>query len=408
MTARLRPIPHSWVVAGLTLLLAMGLSATVVAQQGQPTPQDLPVPAKVAEPQGLLAEPAWMERAAVFSDRHLGSGGTSNGFYLSTKSPIQGSGWITLGPGYRHWYKRDSIFIDGSAGLSWRGYKMAQGRLEFPKLLRSRLTLGTMYRWQDFRSVKTFGEGPDSSEDALATYHLTSHNVVGYAAVPLARWLTVNASVGALNPSVRFTQAPEPQFFHGEASLVADTRDFPNHPTRGALVRVAASRFTDRDNGAFSFKRYESEATGFIPLASARVVVALRGWLVASATDAGQSVPFYLQPTLGGGHSLRSFSDFRFRDDSLLLANAEVRLAMFTHLDAVVFADAGNVAAQWRDLDLNHQSFGAGLRFHTRRDTIARFDAAQGAEGWRFTFSLSEPLSLTRTFRRTAPTPFVP
>jgi len=408
MTACLRPIPRFWAVAGLTLVLAAGLSVTAVAQQGQPAPQDVPVAADVTEPQGVIAEPAWMERAAVFSDRHLSGGGMSNGFYLSTKSPIQGSGWITLGPGYRHWYRRDSIFIDGSAGVSWRGYKMAQGRLEFPKLLRSRLTLGTMYRWQDFRAVKTFGEGPDSSEDALATYHLTSHNLVGYATVPLVRWLTLNANAGALRPAVRFSRTPEPEFSHGEASLVADLRDFPNHPTRGALVRLSASRFKDRDLGAFSFERYESEVAGFVPLAGARVVLAVRGWMVASETGAGQSVPFYLQPTLGGGHSLRSFSDFRFRDDNLLLANAEVRVAMFTHLDAVVFADAGNVAPRWRDLDLNKQSFGAGLRFHTRRDTIGRADAAHGAEGWRFTLSLSEPLSLTRTFRRTASVPFVP
>lgn len=408
MKGCLRSIPRHWVETGLTLLLTAGISATAVAQQGQPTPQDLPVAAAVVEPQGFIAEPAWLERAAVFSDRHLGGGGTSNGFYLSTKSPIQGSGWITLGPGYRHWYKKDSIFIDGSAGVSWRGYKMAQARLEFPKLLRSRLTLGTMYRWQDFRAVKSFGEGPDSSEDALATYHLRSHNVVGYATVPLRRWLTLNANAGVLSPTIRFTGTTEPEFVHGEASVVADTRDFPNHPTHGALVRVAASRFTDRDSGAFSFKRYESEVAGFLPLASSRIVLAMRGWIVASETGAEQRVPFYLQPTLGGGHSLRSFSDFRFRDDNLLLANAEVRVAMFTHLDAVVFADAGNVAARWRELDLNQQSFGAGLRFHTRRDTIARVDAARGAGGWRFTFSLSEPLSLTRTWRRTAPTPFVP
>lgn len=408
MKGCLRSNPRYWAVAGLTLLLAAGLSATAVAQQGQPATQDVPTAADVVEPQGFIAEPEWLQRASVLADRELGGSGTSNGFYLNTKSPIQGAGWITVGPGYRHWYQKDSIFIDGSAGVSWRGYKTAQARLEFPKLLRSRLTLGTMYRWQDFRAVNNFGEGPDSSEDQLATYHLRTQNVVGYATVPLLRWFTLNANAGVLRPVIRFTEAAQPEFFHGEASLVADTRDFPNHPTRGALVRVAASQFTDRDSGAFTFKRYESEVAGFLPLTSSRIVLAMRGWIVASETGAGQSVPFYLQPTLGGGHSLRSFSDFRFRDDNLLVANAEVRVAMFTHLDAVVFADAGNVAARWRDLDLDKQSFGAGLRFHTRRDTIARFDAAQGAEGWRLTLSLSEPLGLTRIWRRTAPTPFVP
>ena len=200
----------------------------------------------------------------------------------------------------------------------------------------------------------------------------------------------------------------EPRFTHGETSLVVDARDFPDHPTSGVLMRVSASRFRDRDQAKYSFDRYESEFAGFLPLADSRIVVALRGWAVSSEVDPGQTVPGYLQPTLGGGHSLRSYSDFRFRDDHMLVANLEVRFAMMTHLDFVVFGDAGNVAAQRRDLNLDKQSYGGGLRFHTRRATILRADAATGKEGWRVIFSLSEPLSLARTERRTAPFPFVP
>ena len=43
--------------------------------------------------------------------------------------------------------------------------------------------------------------------------------------------------------------------------------------------------------------------------------------------------------------------------------------------------------ATWRprasDLDLDKRSYGAGLRFHTRPQTFARIDVAQGNEGWR-------------------------
>ena len=129
---------------------------------------------------------------------------------------------------------------------------------------------------------------------------------------------------------------------------------------------------------------------------------------MASDTDQGRTVPQYLQPNLGGGHSLRSYPDFRFRDDNMLVANLELRVALLTHLDAVGFADAGNVAPVWRDLNLNKQSYGAGLRFNTRRATILRADVANGREGWRVVAGLSEPLSLSRTERRTAPFPFVP
>jgi outer membrane protein assembly factor BamA len=390
------------------LLLAFGLSVPATAQQDQPAPQDIPSGPTWAETQGLIPEPSAVARAAKLADRYLGGEGHSDGFYVSTKSPIQGAGWISLGPGYRHGYRNDAIFIDGSAGISVRGYTVAQAQLEFPKLLNRRLTLGTVYRWQDFRRITSYGAGPDTTEADASTYHLRSQNLAGYATVRLQPWLSVNANLGLVDPDVRSLDLNEPRFVHSEAALVADTRDFPNHPTRGGLVRVSAAQFSDQDTGAFSFQRVETEAAGFLPLANSRVVIAVRGWLVGSNTDRDRTVPEYLQPNLGGGHSLRSYPDFRFRDDNMVLGNLELRVALMTHLDVAVFADAGNVAPHWRDLDFDRQSYGAGLRFHTRRATVVRVDVANGREGWRARFTMSEPLSLSRTERRTAPFPFVP
>lgn len=393
-----------WTLGAATLAVALACAIPATASA-----QDLPsVPDGLAEPQGIIAEPAWLERTAVFADRHLSSsGGGGTGFYLNSKSPVSGAGWLTLGPGYRHWFSNDGLLVDGTTGVSWRGYKMAQARVEIPKLLRSRIALGAQYRYQDFRSVKFFGEGPDSLDTALARYHLRTHNVVGYATVRPARWMAIDTHVGWLEPSLRNAGA-EPAFAHGGVAVTADTRDFPEHPTRGGLVRMAASRFSDRDGGESSFNRYESEAAGFVPIASSRVVIAVRGWLVASDAEPGNTVPFYLQPSLGGDHSLRSFSDYRFHDGHMLLANAELRVALLTHMDVVGFVDAGNVAARLGDLDLGQRSYGAGVRFHTRRDTFLRLDLANGSEGWRTTFTLSEPLSLSRHTRRYAPAPFVP
>lgn len=396
-------------VAATCTFALCAIAATADAQQGQPAPQDLPsVPDGLAEPQGFIAEPTWLERTAVFADRHLSSGGGGGtGFYLNSKSPVSGAGWLTLGPGYRHWFNDDSLVVDGTTGVSWRGYKMAQARVEMPKLLRSRISLGAQYRYQDFRSVKFFGEGPNSLDTAMSRYHLRTHNMVGYATLRPARWLALDSHVGWLEPSIR-NAGGEPAFAHGGVAVTADTRDFPEHPTSGGLVRVSASRFDDRDGGHASFNRYESEVAGFVPVASSRVVFAVRGWLVASDAAPNNIVPFYLQPSLGGGNSLRSFSDYRFHDRHMLLANAELRLALFTHMDLVGFVDAGNVAARVGDLDLDQRSYGAGVRFHTRRDTFLRLDVANGREGWRTTFTLSEPLSLSRLSRRYAPAPFVP
>src|SRR5688572_1808566 len=102
--------------------------------------------ASTSAPQGFFAEPDVIERAALFADRHISNGDVTNGFYVDSWNMIPGAGWISAGPGYRHWYKNDSLFVDGSAAISWRNYKTAQARFELPRLARSRLTVGSHVR----------------------------------------------------------------------------------------------------------------------------------------------------------------------------------------------------------------------------------------------------------------------
>jgi hypothetical protein len=371
------------------------------------TPTAMPEPEN--EPQGLIGEPGGLTRVAIFADRHFGKGDITNGFYINHANMIPGAGWLAAGPGYRHWYKQDSVFVDASTSLSIRGYKQAQGRLELPQLLRSRLALGTQVRWQDFPKVHYFGAGPDTLEGARTEYRLRTQNAVAYATLRPVRWFDINGEIGWLKPELPARSVAEPEFVHGQVSAMADGRDFPGHPTRGIMLRVAASRYEDRDLGAHSFDRYESEAAAFLPLAGSRVVLALRGWVVASETDPGQTVPFYLLPSLGGGNTLRGYVDYRFHDRNMAVANVELRFALMTHMDLALFGDAGNVAADRRDLDLEKRSYGAGLRLHTRRETFAMLDVARGDEGWRMLFRLTDPLALTRRHsRRTATVPFVP
>jgi outer membrane protein assembly factor BamA len=144
-----------------------------------------------------------------------------------------------------------------------------------------------------------------------------------------------------------FDFGEHPTFVHTEASITADSRDFPGRPTRGGLYRTATAHYSDREAGVFSFNRYEAEAAQFVPLANSRVVVALHGWLVASDTSEGQLVPFYLQPSLGGHNTLRAYADYRFHDRNLIVVNIESRIAMMTHVDAAVFLDAAMSRTAW-------------------------------------------------------------
>jgi hypothetical protein len=384
------------------------------------------------EAEGLWREPAFVARSIDFATRVMGDGGEEkNGFYPELSNMITGAGWISAGPGYRHWLAGDQAFVDASTAISWRSYKMAQARFELPHLARSHFAVGSHVRWQDLTQVTYFGEGPETPEAARSEYRLKSTNIVGYATVRPIERLALTYRVGwlarpaLLAPTGRFqrgnppTQAvfpddpafalsQQPNYGYVEASLAYDTRDHRSHPTSGGVYRTAWTSYTDRTNRTFSFDRGEVEAAHFLPLAGSRVVLATHGWLVGSWTGDGGLVPFYLLPSLGGANTLRAYTDYRFHDRNLLVVNVESRFAVFPHIDAALFADAGNVAAHISDLDLRKRGYGVGLRMHSRQSTFARFDIAHGAEGWRFLFRLSDPLHLSRLSRRTAAIPFVP
>ena len=90
---------------------------------------------------------------------------------------------------------------------------------------------------------------------------------------------------------------------------------------------MAAAKFDDHDLGQFDFYRVDVHLQHYIPLASRYRVLAFRAIGAFTDADGGQSVPFYLQPTLGGHRDLRGFRESRFRDENTLLLGAEVPVA---------------------------------------------------------------------------------
>lgn len=190
--------------------------------------------------------------------------------------------------------------------------------------------------------------------------------------------------------------------------MVADTRDHRGHPTSGGVYRAAWSTFRDQDLNTFTFHRYEAEAAQFVPLGDRRWVFAFHGWGVVSDVAENRDVPLYLMPSLGGSTTIRTYSDFRFHDRNMVVVTAESRWAVFPHVDAAAFFDAGNVAHRARDLNFDKTAYGVGFRLHTERTTIARVELARGNGGWNVLFRLGDPLHLKRLSRRMAPVPFAP
>jgi hypothetical protein len=95
-------------------------------------------------------------------------------------------------------------------------------------------------------------------------------------------------------------------------------------------------------------------------------------------------------PSLGG-HALRGYSDWRFRDRNRLLLSGEYRWTAGPFVDMALFVDAGTVGPRVADLGFRDlkMSSGLGVALHTGTATLARIEVARSHEGTRLAFSLS-------------------
>jgi hypothetical protein len=432
-TTHLRPRVSENIFSFLALLLMFGAMAPTALAQGRTAPPADTTGPSASDP-GLVSEPSFITKAIERFDSELNQGGEpKDGFFPEFGNMITGSGWISAGPGYRHHLFNGQAVVNMSAAVSWNFYKMAQGRFELPHLANDHLTLGSQVIYQDLLQVNFFGLGNDSLESNRSGYRLDETDVLGYATVRTTPWLLLSGRFGWIHQAELSTMtgwsvtypntlsvftdatapglAQQPAFLHGDVTLAADTRNYPGHPTSGGLYRVTAATYSDRDYGKYSFQRYEAEGTQFVPLVKDTWVLGFHAWEVFTDTSGGNTVPFYLLPSLGGKNTLRGYYDYRFHDRDMQVFNAESRWGLFTHLDLAVFADAGKVAPVASDLDLKHlkTSYGAGIRLHTRTSTVGRLDFGHSTEGWRVVFKINDPFRRsTLSGGRTEVIPFVP
>jgi Omp85 superfamily domain len=417
-------------LSGLALVMLLNGGFPAFAQQTSAKPP----PGRTSEPgRGFVSEPRFITKVVDLFDRRTPSTGEAkDGFYLELGNMITGAGWLSAGPGYRQHVLNRRAIVTASGAVSLRLYTMAQATIEFPHVTSDRIKLGAQTLFSDALQVNYFGLGNDSSKANRSGYQLRTNDATSYATLGTPA-LSLQARIGWLQPvsissmAGRHTPYPntvdifseaeapglgsQPPFLHGDVSISRDTRNYIGHPTSGGVYQATWSGYSDRGAGGNSFTRYEGEALQYIPVRSdGNWIVALRGWVALSHVGAGNVVPFYLMPNVGG-RTARGYRDFRFHDRNMQAFSAESRWALFSHVDTALFVDLGSVAPTARQLtpsDLK-PSYGAGIRLHNFRITIGRFDAGHSADGWHFTFKMNDPFRRT-TFSngRTPAAPFVP
>lgn len=387
------------------------------------------------EGQGIFHEPKPLAKAAAQAERFTREREYKDGFFVETGNMITGSGWVSAGPGYRHRVFGRRAVLSTSAAVSWRLYTMARVSIDTPRDRKSPWSFGTTTFYQDALQVNFFGVGNDSHVEDRSGYRLQSFDVDGHAAYTRGRvtlqaragWMptiAVRAMAGRVpgnypNTEDLFTDATapglssQPAFLHADASATFDTRNRPGFARSGGTYSATVAQYADRDGGRFSFQSFQLEALQYLPVLKERWTLALRAWgaFTNNNASAGQVVPFYLMPSTGGRSTVRGFRDYRFHGPQMELFSAESRWAIFEHLDAALFVDAGRVADRVADLGFSglKPSVGAGVRFHTSSDTVARLEVARSQEGWMLIFKTNEPFT-RKTFsgNRTPVVPFVP
>jgi outer membrane protein assembly factor BamA len=180
----------------------------------------------------------------------------------------------------------------------------------------------------------------------------------------------------------------QPSFKYNTFFVEVDYRDQPGNARSGGLWRARYGAWDDRDLQQFDFGRFDAEVAHFFPIFDKKRVFALRGGLSYVNNDPGNRVPFYVLPYIGGSDTVRSFREFRFRDENAIFFNAEYRWEAFAGLDMALFFDAGEVRPDWEQIDLQDlkTSYGIGFRFNTYKSVFMRLDIGTGGEGTQIFF----------------------
>jgi hypothetical protein len=300
----------------------------------------------------------------------------------------------------------DSGRVGAHAGWSLRNYKIVTGRLALPALASGRIEPSVQASWIDAPAVAVYELGASGSRDSRAEFGFKPRRIAGQlrgvlgvaeagGEVALLRIQTTGGGGGRAAASA-FTQqelpglGASPTYLHGRVFAGIDWRDAPGYTRRGGAYRVEWQDYRQRDGGPHSFRRLDAQIDQVVPILRANWVLAFHGDVATTYTRGLETVPFFLMPDLGG-HVLRGFPAWRFRDRHRLLVSGEYRWTPSQFVDMALFYDAGKVTALRRDLNLEglRRSYGIGIRFHAPAATVLRADLARTDEGFGLVLAFS-------------------
>jgi hypothetical protein len=401
----------------LAVMMVCGLfyaSGAAAQQSGdQPQGQETKPPTQVAAETAPAQETGvgFVDKAKSWADEHQileRISGDVDGWYPRLGGMTRGGGFA-FGPGYR--FHMNDVLVDMSVALSTKTYKAADVRVRWFRAFDDRFEFWTNYRYEDFPQEDYFGPGSSSLKSNRTSYDFDSNQIRAVGLFRPVPWLRVGSEIGYTTPDIGagsdsqfpsieevFTEpeAPgllqQPGYLHTTFFADVDYRDQRQRPRSGGFYHVALGVWNDRTLQQYDFKRFDANVNQYVPLDAGKKHVLLgRVGLSYVNNDSGSRVPFYFLPYVGGVDTVRSFHEFRFRDENALWMTAEYAYTMMKWVSVAAFVDGGKVARDWQDVrpaDLK-PGYGFGVRVHSNKQTFARIDLGTGGgEGWQLYLKL--------------------
>ncbi len=404
--SRFRRVPiYRWPVAGAAIV-GLCLSVNAPAEDGEVTRagrirEERLLKAGLLRPEKRDSVDKRVSSLAGLVMGNLSSGFGGLGVRIGGLRTGQG---FAFGPQYTQYgIAEGRLVFRGSAAGSFSGAYLFDLQATVPHLMNRRAFLDVISSYGNYPRMDYYGQGPDSQRGGRSHFRLEENRHELTVGIRALRYLHTGFSGGYLGfntgrgnrPDVARTEdlyqesntpglATQTDFVRGGAFLRLDYRDNPAGARSGGMYQAQFSVYDDVGAGRYDFRRLDLEARQYFPLFNKRRVIALTGAATFSYPNGGSSVPFYLQPTLGGSDDLRGFRTYRFYDNNVLVLNAEYRWEVFSGLDAALFVDAGKVAplrsqVNFHDLE---SSAGFGLRFNARNRNFLRIDVGFSHEGF--------------------------
>ena len=298
-----------------------------------------------------------------------------------------------------------AAYFNLQTGVSLNNSMVLRGAFAAPELWRGMIQVDASAQWLDARGVSFYGLGPDSSRQVRERFDFTPKDIGGNVTIKPRHHVLLTGGYTFMNfdstrdtPRFRGADAPgldeELNFHVSRATIAYDWRDpAPAYSTRGGMYRATFEHNYETQGLPYTFNLQEYEIVQQLPLVKEQFVLAAHGLMTLTSPLDGHEVPVMLSPYLGSTMALRGFVNRRFTDRNRVLLTGEYRWRPSRYLDMAVFMDAGQVARDRRDFDVNRfeTAWGIGARFHGPTFNALRVEIAHGREGIRLVIAGSQP-----------------